>query len=189
MNRYAHAVRAGWGFLAVAMLSLAPAMASARVPDSREFSDHLAQARAEAIALQQSAEEMNSFVHSHMSWETETSKIEEIKGHVNKLAEFVAEMNNAEAPSPWQQQATSDVTPMVNDLSANVSMAIYHLSENQDRFVYTAFPEYVAANAASATDIAQMLSDYVDYGQAKQKAEDLSRELQREAWGRGEFDR
>jgi hypothetical protein len=190
MNMYAHAVRPGWTLLAVALLSLAPAMASARsVRDSKEFSDHLAEARAEAIQLQQNAEEMSGFVHSHTKWATESSKIEEVKQHVNKLAEYIAEMNKAEAPSPWQEQASSDVTPMVNDLSAYVTMAIYYLTENQDRFAFTSFPEYVAANAASAADIAHMLSDYVAYGEAKQKAEDVSFELQREAWGRGEFDR
>jgi hypothetical protein len=115
---------------------------------------------------------MNSFVHSQMNWQTEAWKIEEIKRHVNKLSEFVTEMNKAEAPSPWQQQASSDVTPMVDDLAANVTMAIYHLSENQDRFAFTSFPEYVAANAASAADIAHMLSEYVAHGEARQKTED-----------------
>jgi hypothetical protein len=190
MNKYTQAVRPGLAFLAVALLSLAPAVASARsVRDSKEFSGFLAEAKAEAMQLQQSAEEMNSFAHSSTSWETQAAKIGEIKQHVNKLGEWVAKMNNVEAASPWQRMAIGDVTPMVEELAVNVTMTIYHLGESPDRLVFTSFPEYVAANAESATDIAQMLSDYVAYGEAKQKAEEVSFELQRAAWARGDFER
>lgn len=87
-------------------------------------------------------------------------------------------MNNVEAASPWQRQAAADVGPMVGELAANVTMTIYHLGENPDRFIFTSFPEYVAANAELASEIADTLSDYVTYGEAKQKAEELYFELE-----------
>jgi hypothetical protein len=178
MNKYARAVRPGLAFVAVALLSLAPALASARtVKDSEEFSGFLAQARTEALQLQKSAEEMNSFVHARARWTSEAAKIAEVKEHVNKLGEFVNKMNNVEAPSPWQNMALGDITPMVSELAANVTMTIFHLAENPDRLIFTSFPDYVAANAELATEIAQMVSDYVAYGEAKNKAEELSFEL------------
>jgi hypothetical protein len=179
MKKYAKAVRPGLSFLAVAVLSLMPAMASAKsAPDSEEFSGFLAEARTEAVQLQKSAEEMNSFVHYTTNWKTEAAKLEETKTHVNKLAELFTKMNNVLAASPWQRQAVADVTPMVEELSANVSMTIYHLGENPDRFIFTSFPEYVAANAELASEISYALSDYVTYGEAKQKAEELYFELE-----------
>jgi hypothetical protein len=44
--------------------------------------------------------------------------------------------------------------------------------------IFTSFPDYVAANAELATDIAQTVSDYVAYGEAKNKAEELSFQLE-----------
>jgi hypothetical protein len=179
MNKYAQAVRPGLAFLAVALLYLAPAVASARsVKDSKDFSGFLAEARTEAVQLQKSAEEMNSFVLSRTNWETEAAKIEEIKRHLNKLGGFVTKMNNVEAASPWQRQAIRDVMPMVEEMAANVTMTIYHLGEDQDRLIFSSFPEYVAANAELAFNTAQMLSDYVEYGEAKQKAEDFEFEME-----------
>ncbi len=178
MNNYAKAVRPRLAFLAVAFLSLAPAMASAQIAkDSEEFSGFLTQARAETLQLQKSAEEMNSFVHSNMSWETEAAKISEIRQHVNQLGEFITRMNRVEVASPWQQMAIGDITPLVEELSANVTMTIFYLAEAPDRLIFTSFPEYVAANAETAANIAEVLSEYVEYGQAKQKAEDIAFEL------------
>jgi hypothetical protein len=179
MKKYAQAVRPGLAFVAVALLSLAPAMASARsVGDSEKFSGFLTEAKTEAAQLQKSAEEMNSFVHFNTHWRTEAAKIEEVKQHVNRLGELVTRMNNVEAASPWQRQAIRDVTPMVEELAANVSMAIYHLGESPDRLVFTSFPEYVAANAELASNTAELLSEYVEFSEAKQTVEDISFELE-----------
>jgi hypothetical protein len=179
MKKYARAVRPGLAFVAVALLSLAPALASAQtVKDSEEFSGFLAQAKSEALQLQRSAEEMSSFAHSRTDWRTEAAKLAEVKEHVNNLGEFVNRMNNTEALAPWQRTALGDVAPMVDELAGNVTMAIYHLGENPDRLIFTSFPDYVAATAELASNIAQTLSDYVAYGEAKNKAEELSFELE-----------
>jgi hypothetical protein len=178
MRKYEPALRPGLAFLAVAILSLTPAIASAKsVRDSEEVSRFFAEARTEALQLQRSAEEMNSFAHFNISWQTEAAKIAEVKLHFNKLGELVRKMNAAEAPSPWQQQAIGEVTPMVEELGSYITMTIYHLGESPDRLAFTSFPEYVAANADLASDLAQLLSDYVEYGQAKQTVEELSFEL------------
>ena len=179
MKKYAKAPGPGLSLLVVAVLSLVPAMASAQsAPDSEAFFGFLAEAKSEAAQLQKSTEEMNSFAHYTTHWRTEAAKLEEIRTHVNKLGEFVAKMNNVEAASPWQRQAAADVAPMVDELAANVTMTIYHIGENPDRFIFTSFPEYVAANAELASEIADTLSDYVAYGEAKQKAEELYFELE-----------
>ena len=178
MKEYAKSAWTGLGFLAIAVLSLAPAVASARsIRDSEEVSGFLTEAKAEALQVQKSTEEMNSFVHSRMSWQTEALKIAEVKRHFNKLGELVTKMNKAEAPSPWQQQAIREVTPMVEELASYITMTIYHLGENPDRLIFTSFPEYVAANAGLASDIAQLLSDFVEYSEAEQDVEELSFEL------------
>jgi hypothetical protein len=70
--------------------------------------------------------------------------------------------------------AVGDIRPMLEELSANVTMTIFNLSAGPGRLVFTSFPEYVEANAETAADLEQTISDYVAYGEAKKKAEDLS---------------
>ena len=171
--------RPGLAFVAVALLALAPAVASARpVRDSEEFSRFLAGAKTEAAQVQQTAEEMFALQFSRVSWHTQAAKLEELKTHVNKLGEFVVNMNNVEAPSPWQRQAIRDVTPMAEELAANVTMAIYHLDESRDTYVFSSFPEYVEANAELASNTAALLSEYVEFSEAKQTVDDISFELE-----------
>jgi hypothetical protein len=80
--------------------------------------------------------------------------------------------------SPWQQQAIREVTPMVEELGSYITMTIYHLGEDPDRLIFTSFREYVAANAGLDSDIAQLISDYVEYDKAKQAVEELSFEIE-----------
>jgi len=138
----------------------------------------LVEAKTEALQLQNSTEEMNSFEHSRISWQSQAVQIAEIKRHFNKLGELVIKMNKAEAPSPWQEQAIREVTPMVEELASYITMTIYHLGEDPDRLIFTSFPEYVAANAGLASGIAELLSDYVEYDRAKQDVKELSFELE-----------
>jgi hypothetical protein len=179
MNKYVKPIRPGLAFFAIAFLSLAPALASAQsAKDSEEFSGFLAEAKTEAVQLQKSTEEMNSYPYSRANWVIEAAKIAEIKQHVNKLGELFIKMDNVEAASTWQQMAVGDMRPMLEELAGNVTMAIFNLSAAPDRLVFTSFPEYVQANAETAADLAQTISDYVAYGEAKKKAEEVSLELE-----------
>ena len=188
MFKYTQAVRPGFAFLAVALLSLAPVVASAQVlKDSAEFSGFLAQAKSEAVQVQQAAEEMNSF-NSNVGWQTQAGTLEELKTHVNKLGEMVISMNNAEAPSRWQQNAISEITPLVEQLAAQVTMAFYDLDSSHEAYVFSSFPEYVAANAELTPRITQMISQYVAYDETKQKAKEAADELQRARWSREHFE-
>jgi len=179
MNKYAWAKRAATGFLAIAALAVAPAIASAGVVrDSEEFNGYLAQARSEAVQVQRAAEEMYTYKFSKVSWQTQAAKLDELKTHLNNLGEFVIKMNKVEAPSPWQQMAISDVTPMVEELAGDVTMTIFHLDAARQDYMFSSFPEYVEANADLATNTAALLGQYVEFSEAKQTVDDISFELE-----------
>lgn len=187
MNKYRKAVGPSFGVLAVALLSLAPMVASAQaVKDSPEFSGFLAQAKSEAVEVQRVAEEMATFTNA--SWQTQALKLDELKTHLNKLGEFVINMNNVEAPSPWQQNAISELGPIVEQLAGNVTMAYYHLDATRQSYMFSSFPEYVAANAELAARMTQIFSEYSAFDQAKQKAKETSDQLQRGRWSRGYYE-
>jgi hypothetical protein len=112
MNTNSRAMRPGMAFVVVALFALAPAVASARtVRDSEEFSRFLAGARTEAVQVQQTAEEMFALKFSKVSWHTHAAKLEELKTHVNKLGEFVVNMNNVEAHHPGRGRQFATLLP------------------------------------------------------------------------------
>jgi Zn-dependent oligopeptidase len=173
-------IRPSLALLAVALLSMAPALRAAYpVKDSEEVSGFFTQAKTESIQLKQDAEEMNSFVRSKTTWETHAAKLNQIKEHVNNVAALVTKMNAAKnTASPWQQQAIERINPLLTDLATTVGAAIVHLGKNQDRLLHQPYPDYAAANATVASDMAQLISDYVAYGEAKNRSEDLARQLE-----------
>jgi hypothetical protein len=179
MLKQVQIVRPKLALFAVAILSVAPALASAQVVrDSAEFSGLLTQAKSEAVQVQRITEEIYSFKGNNLTWQTYADKLGELKTHVNSLGEFVMRMNNVEAPSPWQQQAIADITPMVDELAADVTMSIYHLDAARDQYMFSSFPEYVEADAELSANISALLAEYVDYAQAKQTKDDIEFELE-----------
>jgi hypothetical protein len=174
------AVQKGFGLLAVALLAMAPALRAANPPkDSEEVSGFFSEAKAEAVQLQFDAEELNNFARSKTSWQTHADKLTQMKEHVNKVSALVTKMNAAKADAaPWQQQAIERINPMLNDLATTVSAAINHLSKNQDRLMHPPYPDYAAATASTAIDMAGLISDYVDYGETRHHLDDLSRQLE-----------
>lgn len=180
MNTRQKAIRPGLFFLAVALLSTVPIVSAAQsARDSEEVSGLLAEAKTESIQLKQDAEEMNSFVRSKTSWQSHASKLNAIKQHANNLGELVAKMNSAKATaSPWQQQSIDRITPLLRELAASVTSTIKHLSDNQNRLQHPPYPDYAATNADLASDLSQLISDYVAYGEAKHKSEDLAQKLE-----------
>ena len=176
----AKVIRGTWGLLATVILAMAPAIRAANPPsDSKEVSGFFSEAKAEAVQLQFDAEELNNFARSKTSWETHAAKLTEIKGHVNNVSGLVTKMNAAKSEAaPWQQQAIERVNPMLTDLATTVTAAINHLSKNQDRLMHAPYPDYAAATASVATDMAELISDYVDYGETRHHLDDLSRQLE-----------
>jgi hypothetical protein len=147
--------------------------------DSEEVSGLLAEAKRKAIRLKQDAEEIKSFVQSTGAWETHAAKLDEIKEHINNLGELVTEMKNARATaSAWQQQSIGQVTPLLKELAASITATMEHLNDNNHCLLDPPYLDYAAANADYASDIAQLILDEVAYGEAKQKADDLARQIE-----------
>ena len=88
-------------------------------------------------------------------------------------------MQNAkETASPWQQQTIDRIDPMLRDIAATVTATINHLSQQPIKLQTAPYKEYVDANAELTADLAEVITDYVDYGKAKNKSEELADKLE-----------
>jgi hypothetical protein len=147
--------------------------------DSEEVSGLLAETKMKAIQLKQDADEIKIFVQSNRAWETRAAKLHEINEHINNLGELRTKMKNARATaSPWQQESISQVTPLLKELAASITATMEHLNDNNHCLLDPPYLDYAAANADYASDIAQLILDEVAYGEAKQKADDLARQIE-----------
>ena len=166
------------GLLLFVFTAIVPAVYG-QSKDSAEVSGLFSEAKSEAVQLKHDAEELKSYTRSKLHWSTHSAKVNEIKEHVNKSGELLAKMQNARATaSPWQQQTIDRIDPMLRDIAATVTATINHLEQQPIKLQTAPYKEYVDANAELTADLAEVISDYVDYGKAKNKSEELADKLE-----------
>lgn len=168
--------------LMLAALFVLPALRAADIPgDSKEVNELLAQVKTEAIQLKTDATDMESFTLSpNLAWQSHAVKITEIKDHVNKAGETLLKLEQERnTASTWQKTAIDRVGPILKELAANTTAIIDHLTKEQGRLLNTQeHKDYLKTNAELATRMEAVISDFLNYGQEKEKFEDLSHKLE-----------
>ena len=167
------------GVILTSMLLVFSALASAQDEGNPEVSRLLEEARTKAAALSQDADEMEAMTRTDASWESHADTLNMMKEHVNDLARVVEKLNAArDSASPWQRQAIDRMIPLMKELATNTSAAINHLNQNQTRPVSGSYPEYLKENAETAHQLSDMISSFVQYGQARAKVNRLEQKLE-----------
>ena len=159
-------------------ITVSPVLWAARASnDSAEITALLADAKSEAGLLKQDTEDMESFTRSNSSWQSYAITINKVKQHVNELGDLSSKLNNARSGgSPWQQDAIDRINPLLKELATNVEATINQLNQHQSLVHSSHYKEYVQATHEQATNVASLISDYVEYGKSKDKMEALAKE-------------
>jgi hypothetical protein len=143
--------------------------------DSAQISRLLADAKAEAVELKHDSADLESFTKSKLHWETYGRKLEMIREHVNSTGKLLAQMKEAETTgSPWQQTAIKQIEPFLRELADNTTATIEHLNNNREKIHFQEFKDYVRVHYELSTELEALIRDFVNYGEAKEKAEHLS---------------
>lgn len=163
------------GSLTIALLPISRAQIS---KDSKEVSELLSDVKSEAIQLNHDADELQLFMQSDFSRETQVRKLAQVREHINAAGGLLQKLENLRhAASPWQEQAIDRITPLLKELASSVTSTIEHLNEKPNELRTSPYMEYVAANYDMACKITELISDYVEYGKSKAKAEELGAKL------------
>jgi hypothetical protein len=150
----------------------------AQTADSGQISDLLKQAKSHAVLAEDDAATLESYTGSKMSWQSHAWQLERIREHVNELGHLNKQLSDLRAEgSPWQQQAIDQIDPRLREMADLLTATIEHLNDNQNRVQMQPFRDYVKANAELTSKLARMISDFVDYDEAKSKAESLEQKL------------
>ena len=147
--------------------------------DSQEVSALLSNAKTEAIQLRDDADQLKAFTHSSLSWQTHAGKVDEIKEHVNNSGKLLTSLERAEeSASAWQRQAIDRIRPLLEELASSVESTIDHLNQKPALLQTGPYAGYAAANYDLASNLAGLISDYVEYGKSKANAEELGSKLE-----------
>jgi len=148
------------------------------VSDSEQVSKLLSEAKTMVFQLKEDAATMETFSRMDVSWESHKVAINQIKEHVNALGKQVAELKDAEASaSPWQASAIDRIYPYLDEMVGYTTAVIEHLNGDR-RHNFAEYRDYLEANADYASDLAAMVADFVDYGNARQRVERLANKLE-----------
>jgi len=144
----------------------------------------LSEARTQAFQLSSDAAEMESFTTyfpQSLAWQTHIDALNRIKGDVNKMGRQLVKLEEAKATAlPWQRLAIDRITPLLKELAANTTATIETLNKNKD-VAADEYEDYLEANADSASYLAAVIGDFVDYGKTKARLERLTNRLEIEA--------
>lgn len=163
----------------VLFLAMSSMILFAQSPDSEEISNLLQDAKSHAALSANDAADMDAFTRSNVSWSTYTSKLSPIREHVNELGKIHAQLADMRhLGSPWQQNAIDQIEPLLQEMADTLTATIKHLNDNQSRVHMPQFEDYVHATHELASNLSDMIRDYVAYDAAKAKAEDLERKLE-----------
>jgi uncharacterized protein (DUF2342 family) len=150
-------------FLVAGFLAASSTARAADVPDSEHVSKLLSEAKTMAFQVKEDAVTMESLTRMNVGWESHAVAINQIKEDVNARGEA----------SPWQRTAIDRIQPFLDELGGYTAAVIDHLN-GTPRHNIAEYKDYLEANADYAADLAAMISDFVNYGNTKERLERLT---------------
>jgi hypothetical protein len=145
---------------------------AAEKPDSEQVSNLLSQASTMAFQLKADAETMETFTRTSVSWQSHASAIAQIKEHANALAKQVDKLKAVrEDASPWQTTAIDRIGPYLDEMSGYIDAVIENLNQHPERLNTAEYKDYLEANADYASDLANMIGNFLDYGRTRERLE------------------
>jgi len=157
---------------------LVPPALRAADTDSAQVNKMLSETRNMAFQLKDDTVTMESFNVNHVTWEAQVAAIKTIRDHINALGKQVPKLRALEGEaSPWQKAVIERINPYLEEMVGYTSAEIEHISGAREH-TNAEYKDYLEANADYASDLAAMINDFIDYGNAKHKVERLGPKLE-----------
>lgn len=125
------------------------------------------------------SDELESFTHSNVSWESHAAQLETIIEHVNNIGKTIEKLQTLRSSAaPWQQEAIDRIIPVARKLASNTTAAIAHRNKSPQRLQDPQYQQYLKSNAEAASRRSSMVKDFVEYGKTRSTLEALERRLE-----------
>lgn len=143
------------------------------VPDSEQVSKLLSEAKTQAVQIREDAATMESFTRMNVSREAQAATINQVRDHINALIGTEAKLKELEGvAAPWQKAAITRIVPFLDELDGYTSAVIEHLN-GEVHHTFAEYQDYLEANLDYSSDLAAMITDFVNYGRTKDRLERL----------------
>jgi|SRR5581483_323658 len=147
--------------------------------DSAEINRLLADARADAISAEYDADILDSYTHGNLSPQAHSIQLVKMREHVNDLGKVGARLVDLrDQGSPWQRVAIDRINPLLGEMARQLQITIELMSNQQDLRNNLMYQDFTHSNYDLESRTAAMISDFVEYGKAKAKAERLEKKLE-----------
>ncbi|HKF46680.1 MAG TPA: hypothetical protein VKB38_04930 [Terracidiphilus sp.] len=160
------------------ILFLCRSSLNAQTPDSEQLTKFLIEVREHAVLAEADANLLESYTLASVTWQSHAHRINAMKEHANDL---VSDFNKAKelqsVGSPWQQEAIDHLQPILKSMAEHLNTSIEYLNRNQSHVNMAPWHEYVRANREYMSRTVVLVRDYLDYGEAKAKSEELMKRL------------
>lgn len=161
------------------LMLLMPAFAKAQAADSSAITDLLKETKSHAVLAVEDSEKLESYTRSTVSWQSHGIRLTEMRVHANDLISDFNKLKSLRSDgSPWQQEAIDRIDPLLHEMADHLQATIDHFNNNKKRVQMPPYRDYATANLELMRKTNQLISDFVDYGQARAKANLLEKTLE-----------
>ena len=102
-----------------------------------------------------------------------------MKHHINDAGRTLTKLDEARgSASPWQATAIERIKPLLKEIAANTQNVIQTLNGSPKRITTTEYKDYLETNSDVSEQLAGLIRDFVDYGNAKNRMERLNAKLE-----------
>jgi hypothetical protein len=165
-----------WAAIAGFLLASSTVKAG-ETPDSEQVSKLLSDAKAMSYQLKEDAVMMESFTRQTVTSQAHSAALNTIRDHANALGKQAQKLKEVKpSASPWQKIAIDRIEPYLDEMTGYITAAIEHVNDKQHTVLE--YNDYLEANADYATDLANMIANFVDYGKARQRVDRLGAKLE-----------
>lgn len=147
----------------VAFLLPISAVLTAQVADSPEINKLLNSARDHATLAYDDSADLQSYVRSHMSWESCARCLQRIKDHANDLTKDYNKLQDLKPQgSSWQKETIDRLEPQLRAMAKNLNDMIEHLNHNQSQAYMPTMREFARTNLVQMEKARQIINESLD---------------------------
>jgi hypothetical protein len=157
-----------------------PLRAVTDVPDSEQVNQLLSDAKAEAYQLSLDASTMESYTRSATTtWQSHAVAVMQMKEHVNAAGRTLTKLDDArKSASPWQATAIDRIKPLLKEIASTTENVIGYINKNPSRLGTPEYRDYIETNSDTASALAGLIGDFVNYGNTRDRLDRLSKKLE-----------
>lgn len=152
-----------------------------RAQEPQDINRLLADAKGQSYAVSFDAAILNSYMRQpQLHWKTHAIEITRMKEDINLVGKTVAKLNESRVGAAgWQKNAIDRIIPLMQEIAANTTAAIEFLNNNQTQPLITGdYRDYIESNADLSGQLSDLIAKYVDYGNTKDRYENLRKSIQ-----------